>query len=372
MKIKTQHSTPIAEILVGGEKRKLYGKKKNKLYLNDGNEFQIRLENPNDVRIGVRLKINSEYDNDLLVLQPHEKYVLDRFLSTNKKFKFKTYSILGNTEDVKKAVKKNGTIEIEFWDEVVTNTNTYTTYPSWNNTTFSGGTNIPFQKYYWFPSTLDSTNINININSGCPGHDDTSFGPSTSGASGGGLGTSGSSGDGNKKLSKNLKHRSKPGKGGTSGANGEAGTPGKGLPHFGNYSTLSNTNGMGSVNTTTNDYIAEYRDIDIQYSNYLAENTMSIAETGKIEMGGKSDQKFVDTVFTQNKLICKVKYKLLPMSTKEEPQVKPIEFVGELKRDMEYNSYTTKSKQLRQYCNNCNYRIRNSSWKHCPVCGNKY
>jgi hypothetical protein len=42
---------PTCDILVNGQKRKFYGKKKNKIYLRNGDNFQLKIFNPLQERI---------------------------------------------------------------------------------------------------------------------------------------------------------------------------------------------------------------------------------------------------------------------------------------------------------------------------------
>lgn len=70
-------------------------------------------------------------------------------------------------------------------------------------------------------------------------------------------------------------------------------------------------------------------------------------ETGRVERGGESNQKFVESYNNFSYMMShSIKIKILPESQK------PIE-----------------SGDLRVYCD-CGYRIRKSSWKFCPSCGN--
>jgi hypothetical protein len=75
----------------------------------------------------------------------------------------------------------------------------------------------------------------------------------------------------------------------------------------------------------------------------------SLKETGRVEKGEKSDQKFksVDVQFETHSFHTVV-YRLKPMSEK--------------------NSYT---KEVREYCTTCGYRLRNDKWMFCPKCGEK-
>lgn len=89
------------------------------VYLNDGDEFQIQIFNPYDYVIGVGFTFNSDnIDNSkLLVLKPGERVWLDRYLDENKKLLFSTYEVSGKSKEVKKAIQKNGIVNIYFYRE---------------------------------------------------------------------------------------------------------------------------------------------------------------------------------------------------------------------------------------------------------------
>lgn len=75
----------------------------------------------------------------------------------------------------------------------------------------------------------------------------------------------------------------------------------------------------------------------------------SSLETGRIETGDVSEQQFEVTNMTFNQLAFQTStYTILPKSAK------PIE-----------------AKNIRNYCSGCGTRIRKSSWKFCPSCGEK-
>lgn len=86
-------------------------------------------------------------------------------------------------------------------------------------------------------------------------------------------------------------------------------------------------------------------DIKFNCSNNLSGNI----ETGRVERGSDSDQKFDDYYGTFEFLSAwQTEYKILPES------MKPVEI-----------------NKIRQYCGGCGTRIRKSSWQWCPNCGNK-
>jgi hypothetical protein len=108
---------PECEILVNKQLRKVYGNKKNKIYLNNDDYIQINIFNPTFERIGVQLEFNGSLENKMLIVNPGQKILLDRFVDTKKKIKFSTYFIDKNNKLSKKAIEKNGSITIHFWKE---------------------------------------------------------------------------------------------------------------------------------------------------------------------------------------------------------------------------------------------------------------
>lgn len=76
-------------------------------------------------------------------------------------------------------------------------------------------------------------------------------------------------------------------------------------------------------------------------------NVAGSLETGRVEVGEKSNQQLVETFGEfSNFMEAQSIWKILPLS------LKPVE-AGE----------------IRQYCTGCRTRIKKSSWKFCPTCG---
>jgi len=107
------------------------------VYLNDGDEFQIKLFNPHQERIGVELSVNGKDLGNMIIVEPGQTVWLERFLKESRKFLFKTYEVENGNSDVENAIKNNGLIEFKFYKE---NDNPYRVvindYPStiWTNT----------------------------------------------------------------------------------------------------------------------------------------------------------------------------------------------------------------------------------------------
>lgn len=105
------------------------------------------------------------------------------------------------------------------------------------------------------------------------------------------------------------------------------------------YNPTFTTNGLGMTNTNfTSEVSCNYR------------SNLNSIETGRIEMGGKSDQEFsyVNMKFdTWSSVVSE--WKILPNSQK------PYE-----------------SKDLKVYCGECGTKRKKDSHKFCPHCGTKY
>lgn len=107
------------------------------VYLTGGTEFQIELFNPTQESLLAKIKLNGNYiSSSGLVIYPGQRIFLDRYLDCNKKFKFDIYEVSGNSEVIKKAIEKNGLVEVEFYKEnknqLSLSSITYTTPDFWN------------------------------------------------------------------------------------------------------------------------------------------------------------------------------------------------------------------------------------------------
>jgi hypothetical protein len=311
---------PSCAILHNRNELKIY--QGNIVYLNDGDNFELRFFNPLSEKIGVEINFNGlKKGEGYLVLNPGQDLILDRFLDEQRKMIFETYTIDGNNEAAVKAIEQNGVIQFNF-----------------------------FKEYY--SSTYPVKDIDINYSFPPKPPKPTVYNTYNNYYYGTGGGTSGFSGSS-----------------GTSGTSGIAGVAGHaGLAHYtscsggeGGYSTLSNLNGMGPMqmqkdywfpSTSTsnipvmdsfNSY-SDNSDAEISYSEYPADNLL---ETGRIEKGEISKQtlKGVNLQFATTPFYS-VTYKILPYSQMNRT-------IGE----------------IRQYCTGCGYRIRKDSWHYCPKCG---
>ena len=101
--------------------------KKGKVYLEDKEEFLIELFNPLKDCVLADIKLNgNSISKSGLVLNPGQRYYLDCFIDDKKKFVFNTYEV-EDTDEVQQAISKNGLLEVFFYKESVV------TLDNWSN-----------------------------------------------------------------------------------------------------------------------------------------------------------------------------------------------------------------------------------------------
>jgi len=111
---------PTANIAVNKGRIKLYtnGFEMPTYYLQKGQEFEIEIFNPSSEVIMAKIILNGKaISQGGLVLNPGQRVFLDRYFDISKKFLFDTYEV-ANTSEVKKAIENNGDIKIEFYREL--------------------------------------------------------------------------------------------------------------------------------------------------------------------------------------------------------------------------------------------------------------
>lgn len=138
---------PQAWIAIQKNRQKVYGSNGNsQIYLKDGAEFQIELFNPTQTKYLVKFKINGNYQSQRgLVLNPGQRYFLDRFVDEDRKLAFSTYEV-ENSKQVKQAIEKNGLLEVEFYAESSFQ-NSFSLRGTSTTTTYWGGTNYLVGNY---------------------------------------------------------------------------------------------------------------------------------------------------------------------------------------------------------------------------------
>ena len=99
--------------------------KKGKVYLQDKEEFVIELFNPLQDCVLADIKLNGKSISQKgLVLNPGQRFYLDCFIDDKKKFIFNTYEVEDTTE-VANAIAKNGLLEVFFYKESVVTLNNW-------------------------------------------------------------------------------------------------------------------------------------------------------------------------------------------------------------------------------------------------------
>jgi len=159
MNYTTKSAVPTVHITKKKSRLKVYNG--NKVFLNDGDNFELELHNPTTKSVLVRIKLNGEYiSTSGVVIKPGERVFLERFLDSNNKFEFSTYEVK-NTPQNRSAIDLNGDVRIEFYNkqDIVTypNPNGITWTNGWNN--YNSGT--PYLNNLMYTSNTAGWNGNI-------------------------------------------------------------------------------------------------------------------------------------------------------------------------------------------------------------------
>ena len=260
-KAKNNHvEKPSAWVVSSDKGRKSI--KNGKVYLKDKEEFQIELFNPLTDCVLADIKLNGNtISQSGLVIRPGERFYLDCFVDDNKKFVFNTYEVEDN-QSTKIAISKNGMLEVFFYKESVVS------LKNWRNR-FD---RVIVEKYYpvhyphYHPYWYTTPNVYCGTTTG-----------GLSGTTTGGYYTNGLN-----TTTTNTAYYSNPNL----------------QPINSTYTAGINISDLGNMTTTTN------------YS------TNSI-ETGRVEKGSKSNQKFEEVDMDFEKFhISSIVLQLLPESVK--------------------------------------------------------
>ena len=246
-------------------------------YLKNGTEFSLEVFNPTTEMISARISLNGKkIGQGGLVLRPGERVFLDRYIDVAKKFKFETYEV-SNTEEVRKAIEKNGDLTVTFHKEYAVQDYTVVNVTPWNQPLHIW--NSPTVQPYTHDTNIYCANI-------CNSDSTTAVGTSSLG-----------------------------------------------------LMSYSDTN--GSVSPTIKKHV--------QSLGFKSRKSKSI-ETGRVEEGSHSTQKFTQVQITFNEIPFKTyEFNLLPESTK------PI---------------TSSDLNSRRYCHNCGSKGK-TTYTYCPSCGTK-
>jgi hypothetical protein len=133
-------------------KRNRIKKYEDLVYLKNGREFELELFNPHKETVMVKISFNgAPISTSGICLRPGERVYLERYLDTDKKFKFETYEIDGS-DAAKQAIELNGLVEIKTFPKRQEFTNPWGTTLTWNTPNYHSG------EYYYrnMPSSISN------------------------------------------------------------------------------------------------------------------------------------------------------------------------------------------------------------------------
>lgn len=111
-------TSPIGYVSVNKNRQKIFlDNGKEVVFLNNKQEFQLEFFNPTSKNVMAMIYLNgTQMSNQGLVIKPGQRIWLDRFIDTPDKLLFDTYEV-GDSEEVKKAIERNGHVRVEFFSE---------------------------------------------------------------------------------------------------------------------------------------------------------------------------------------------------------------------------------------------------------------
>jgi len=312
--VKTDATKPNAWIVNPTDRGRKSIKTGNKVYLQDGKEFQIELHNSLTESVLADIKVNGKSVSKTgLVLRPAERFYLDCFVDDKKKFIFKTYEV-ENTSESKEAIAKNGSIEVFFYKEETFSIN------NWMNKFDRIIEKVYYPVYYphYYPYRTYPTPL-------YPTYPRVTWGVYSNTNTSPIVGSSNLNSSINDNVSYNFSNNSVS-------------------------NSISQINdGSFNINSIVggNTFQAKYSsDTNSDLSSYFSTDKM---ETGRVEKGETSSQKFEDIDLDFEKYhISSVFYQILPESQK------PVE-TSELKK---------------KFCSDCGHKLKGTE-KFCPECGEK-
>jgi len=106
---------PQAWLTVTKNRQKVYNSKQ--IFLRDGQEFEIEIFNPTSTTYLAKVRLNGNYISSRgVIIYPGQRVFLDRFIDEKAKFSFSTYEV-DDVKEVRKAIEKNGLVDVEFFSE---------------------------------------------------------------------------------------------------------------------------------------------------------------------------------------------------------------------------------------------------------------
>lgn len=164
MNYTTKVGVPSAHLTKKKSRLKVYNG--HNVFLNDGDNFEFELYNPKNKSVLAKIKLNGDYiSNSGIILKPGQRVFLERFLDSNNKFVYSTYSVEDNDEN-RTAIALNGDVRIEFYDQENFVFNPYLgscSYTTTWNGSLSNNTASPYYGNMTF-TTSNSSLVSAGIN----------------------------------------------------------------------------------------------------------------------------------------------------------------------------------------------------------------
>jgi hypothetical protein len=157
---------PTAHIAVNRNRLKKYGET---VYLKSGTHFEIELFNPKTTKVLAKIYLDGVSISDAgIVIKPGQRAFLERWIDEPKKFLFETYEVDKTYKLVAEAIKLNGRVRVEFYDQVIPSSsltvfpiNSTWTYDPMSQPVYGGTT----QNQIYFTSSVGGSNDIIGQNS---------------------------------------------------------------------------------------------------------------------------------------------------------------------------------------------------------------
>jgi ribosomal protein S4 len=295
--VSQRDSKPKAWIVNPKDRGRKSIKKDNKIYLKDGQNFEIELFNPLTDSVLTDIRVNGKSVSSTgLVIRPGERFYIDCFIDDKKKFVFKTYDV-ENTNESKKATSSNGLIEVFFYKEETVKIN------NWREVFIPVIERHYYPVYYpWYRTIWYTNTVPFNITTSGTGTITVPLTTLTVSNSSNSIGFT---------------------------------TTSSGTSNTSNY--YSNSIEPGTINSASN-----------YYSNSI--------ETGRIEKGQKSEQKFSEIDMNFEKYhITSVMYQILPESQKP---IETKEIKKEVTHNNFCSKCGRKSQKDENFCSQCGNKLK--------------
>lgn len=157
-------SDPTANITVKRNRVKHYG---STVYLKNQTHFEIELFNPKLDKVLAKIFLNGRpISTSGIVIQPGQRVFLERWLDEPNKFLFKTYTV-DSSPEAQAAMKKNGEVRVEFYDQYFTYFNQTVTYctnsSDWSPDLVFAGTTINYLSSYATSEVGENSTLSTSV-----------------------------------------------------------------------------------------------------------------------------------------------------------------------------------------------------------------